>query len=166
MSVRLLWSFGKIIFRLSPRACFGFRRTILRLYGARIGKSVNIYSSSLVYFPWNLEVLDNAAIGEWALIYNLGIVRLGLRSTISQRVHICAGTHDYSRPEMPLLKPPVNIENDVWICADAFIGPGVTVGQFAIVAARAVVVKSVEEHTIVAGNPAKKIKDRPKFDPN
>ncbi len=90
----------------------------------------------------------------------LGSPMIGSSLTISQRAHLCAGTHDYTDPAMPLLKPPIVIEDDAWICADAFVGPGVTVGQGAVVGARAVVVKDVPPWTIVAGNPARIVKRR------
>jgi putative colanic acid biosynthesis acetyltransferase WcaF len=158
--LRLLWSFGKLLFRITPRPLFGVRRTILRVYGAKIGKHVNIYPTANIYFPWNLEIGDDSAIGEWALVYNLGKIRIGERATISQRVHLCAGTHDYKSPAMTLLKPPIEIGNNVWVCADAFIGPNVKIAESAIIAAASVVVKAVEASQIVGGNPAKLIKMR------
>ena len=157
---RVLWGFGSWLIRLSPRPCFGWRRFVLRCFGARIGKGVHIYSSSKVYFPWNLEIGDWSAIGEEAFIYNLGLVRIGSRVTISQRAHLCAGTHDYTKADMPLLKIPVEICDQVWVCADAFVGPGVVVGAGAVVGARAVVVGNVDPWTVVGGNPARVIKRR------
>jgi putative colanic acid biosynthesis acetyltransferase WcaF len=157
---RLLWGFGRWLIRLSPRPCFGWRRLVLRCFGAKIGKQVHIYPSTVIYFPWNLTLGDWSAIGEDALIYNLGPVAIGSKATISHRAHLCAGTHDYRQPDLPLLKPPIVVGDQAWICADAFIGPGVTVGEGAVVAARAVVVKDVEPWTVVAGNPARMIKKR------
>jgi putative colanic acid biosynthesis acetyltransferase WcaF len=157
---RVLWGFGKLFFCLSPRPCFGWRRFMLRCFGASVGQHVNTYPSTKIYFPWNLTVGDWSAIGEEALIYNLGKVTLGDRVTISHRAHLCAGTHDYTQPDLPLLKPPIVVCNQVWVCADAFIGPGVTVGEGAVVGARAVVMKKVEPWTVVAGNPARFVKKR------
>ena len=158
--LRVIWIFGELVFRLTPRPCFGLRRAILRCFGAKVGGNVNIYPSALIYFPWNLEIGDDSSIGEWALIYNLGIVRIGCRTTVSQRVHLCAGTHDYTNPAMPLIKPPITIGDEVWLCADSFVGPGVIVSDRAIVAAASVVVKNVAESTIVGGNPSQVIKQR------
>lgn len=73
---RILWTFGKFFFRNSPRIAFGYRNTILRLFGAKIGKHVHIYSSTVIWFPWNLEIGDWSAIGEETLIYNLGKVTM------------------------------------------------------------------------------------------
>ncbi len=157
---RVLWGVGKLFFRFSPRPFFGWRCCVLRLFGAQIGHDVHIYGSAIIYFPWNLRIGNWSAIGEGALIYNLGPVTIGQNVTISQRAHLCAGTHDYRKPDMPLLKPPIEIRDQVWICADAFIGPGIVVGDGAVVGARAVATKNVEPWTVVAGNPARFVKKR------
>lgn len=157
---RVLWSLGRLAFRFSPRPFFGWRRFVLRCFGATVGAHVNTYASTRIYFPWNLTVGDWSAIGEDAFIYNLGPVTLGEKVTVSHRAQLCAGTHDYTDPTLPLIKPPITIHNQAWICADAFVGPGVIVGEGAIVGARAVVMKSIEPWTIVAGNPAKPVKRR------
>lgn len=157
---RILWALAAPLFRFSPRICFGWRRFLLRLFGAKVGYATHIYNSAIIYMPWNLTIGDQSSIGEWALIYNLGRITIGNRTTISQRVHLCAGTHDYTDPALPLLKPPITISDQAWVCADAFVGPGVTVGEGAIVGARAVVTRDVEPWAIVAGNPAKFIKQR------
>lgn len=158
--LRVLWMLGRVVFEWSPRPCFGFRRWWLRLFGAQVGKAVNIYPSAHIYYPWNLEIGAWSCIGEWALVYNLGQVTIGENVTISQRVHLCAGTHDYRSMEMPLIKLPIVIESSAWICADAFVGPGVTVAVGAVVGARGVAVKDVPEWTVVAGNPSRILKRR------
>ena len=160
MTRRVLWTLMQPLFRFSPRPCFGWRRFLLRGFGAKIGQSVHVYPSATIYFPWNLEVGDESAIGEQVFIYNLGRVTLGSRVTISHRAHLCAGTHDHTKPDFPLLRPPIAIGSDAWICADAFVGPGVTVGEGAIVGARAVAIKDVKPRTIVVGNPARESEKR------
>lgn len=158
--MRILWSFATPLFRFSPRICFGWRSFLLRLFGAKVGHETHIYNSATIYMPWNFEIGDQSSVGEYAYIYNLGPITIGNRTTISQRAHLCAGTHDFTDPALPLLKPPIVVMDQVWICADAFVGPGVTVGEGAIVGARAVVVKDVEPWSIVAGNPARFVKQR------
>jgi putative colanic acid biosynthesis acetyltransferase WcaF len=157
---RLLWVFGELFIRFSPRPCFAWRRAVLRCFGATVGQQVHIYPATKIYFPWNLEIGDWSAIGEDALIYNPGQITLGKKVTVSHRAHLCAGTHDYRKTDLPLLKPRITIQDQTWICADAFIGPGVTVGEGAVVGARAVVVNDVESWTVVAGNPARFLKKR------
>jgi putative colanic acid biosynthesis acetyltransferase WcaF len=158
--LRVLWMFASLVYRLSPRPCFGFRRWILRCFGAQIGAQVNLYPSSRIYYPWNLTIDEWSTVGEHALIYNLGHVRIGRKVTISHGVHLCAGTHDYSCLDFPMVKPPIIIQDQAWICADAFVGPGVTIGEGAVVGARAVVTKSVGAWDIVAGNPIQRIGQR------
>lgn len=157
---RLLWSLAKPLFRFSPRRFFAWRRFLLRLFGANIGREVHFYNSVQVFAPWNLIVGDWSAIGESSLIYSVGKITIGNRATISQRAHICAGTHDYTKPDLPLITPPIIISDQTWISADAFIGPGVTVHEGAVVGARAVVFVDVPAWTVVAGNPARAIKKR------
>ena len=159
--LRVSWSVvGYLALRFSPRPFFVWRRLVLRLFGAQIGRHVHVYPSVTIYMPWNLRVDDWAAIGEHVYIYNLGNVHIGKAATVSYRAHICAGTHDFDDPTCPLLKPPVTIEDGAWIGTDAFIGPNVTVGNNAMVGARAVVVKSVAENHVVVGNPARTIRIR------
>lgn len=157
---RVAWGLCTPLFRFSPRPMFGWRAFLLRLFGAQIGQHVNVYASATIYMPWNLEVGAWSSIGEHAYIYNLGRVTIGKRATISPHAYICAGTHDHTKPDMPLLKPSIVIGDQVWICAGAFIGPGVTVGEGAVVGARGVAVKDIEPWNIVAGNPARVIGKR------
>ena len=157
---RLLWALAQPLFRYSPRPCFAWRRMLLRLFGGRIGRKVNIYGSAIIYMPWNLEIGEYSSIGEHVFVYNLGRVRVGASVTVSLRAHICAGSHDYQDPAMELLKLPITILDQAWVGADAFIGPGVIVGEGAVVGARAVVVKDVEPWQIVAGNPARPVGTR------
>jgi len=152
--MRVLWSFAVPFFRFSPRICFGWRAFLLRLYGAKVGRETHIYNSATIYMPWNFEIGDQSSVGEHAYVYNLGKIIVGNRTTISQHAYLCAGTHDFSDPALPLIKPPIIVKDQSWICANAFVGPGITVGEGAIVGACAVVVRDVEPWTIVAGNPA------------
>jgi putative colanic acid biosynthesis acetyltransferase WcaF len=160
MTRRLLWVLVQPLFRFSPRLCFGWRRFLLRCFGAKIGRSVHVYPSATIYCPWNLEADDESAIGEYAFIYNLGPVTIGAQATISHRAHLCAGTHDHTKSDFPLLRPPITIGAQAWICAEAFVGPWVNVGEGAIVGAGAVVIKDVNPWMIVVGNPARESKRR------
>ncbi len=107
-----------------------------------------------------LTVGDHTAIGDNAILYNIGPLTIGSHVTVSQLAHLCGGTHDYRVEEMPLIRSPINIGDHVWVCAEAFVGPWVNIGEGAIVGARAVVVRDVESLSVVCGNPAKVIKYR------
>lgn len=158
--LRVLWSLVRPLFRYSPRPLFRWRCFLLRLFNARIGENVHIYNSATIYMPWNLEIGDWSSIGEYAFIYNLGKITIGTKTTISHRTHLCAGTHDYTDKTLPLLKLSINIQGSAWVCTDAFIGPGLDIGEGAVIGARSVVVKDVEPWVVVAGNPAIIIKKR------
>lgn len=151
---RFLWSICSPFFSFSPRSWFKWRAYILRLFGAKIGKNVHIYPSAKIYIPWNLIMGNDSSIGEWALIYNLGLIKIGSQATISHRAHLCAGTHNYSDPNLPLVRSKIEIGSQAWICADAFVGPGVSVGRGAIVGGASVVMRDVDQWHIVSGNPA------------
>ena len=157
---RVLWALALPLFRYSPRPLWGWRRMLLRLFGAKVADGVHVYRSVRIEIPWHLRLGCDCAVGDRAILYALGPITLEDRATVSQGAHLCAGTHDLSHPTRPLLKPPIVIGADAWICADAFIGPGVTVGDGAVVGARAVVMRDVASGHVVAGNPARIIKER------
>jgi putative colanic acid biosynthesis acetyltransferase WcaF len=157
---RALWAAAHPLFRFSPRIFWGWRASLLRMFGAKIGRKVHIYPSARIEIPWNLAVGDYAAIGDRATIYNLGKLSIGSRATISQGAHLCGGTHEYKKTDMALVKAPITIGEAAWVCAEAFVGPHVVIGDYAIVGARAVAMRNVDAWTIVAGNPAKSIGPR------
>jgi acetyltransferase-like isoleucine patch superfamily enzyme/glycosyltransferase involved in cell wall biosynthesis len=158
---RALWMIVRgSLFRMSFHNWYGWRRLLLEMFGAKLGKGVRIRPTALVEIPWNLSVGDDVVIGDYAIIYSLGKITIGRASTISQYAHICAGTHDYTTRRFPLIKPPIVIGDEVWIAADAFVGPGVTVGDRAVVGARATVTNDVPCDQVVAGPNAKILKRR------
>jgi len=154
---RVLWGIAALAFRLTPRVMWGTRRGMLRLFGASVGHQVHVHPTVRITIPWNLTLGDQAAVGDRAILYALGPIVIGARTTVSQNSHLCAGTHDWRDHRMPLLKPPIVLGDDAWIAADAFIGPGVVIGDRAIVGARGVVTRDVAEGQVVAGNPARPI---------
>ena len=162
---RAIWEFCLPLFRFSPRILWGWRRLLLRLFGARIGHAVHIHPNASITIPWNLDVADFASIGDGARVYNLGKVTIGYGATVSQGAHICAGTHDHTKASLPLVKTPIWIGEGAWICADAFVGPGVTVERYAIVGARAVAMRDVPAWSVLIGNPGKVVHQRPPLSP-
>jgi len=158
---RLLWhAFYWLAYRWVPRKVNGWHRGALRLFGARVGAGVLIYPSALIECPWNLVLADYCVIGAGVRLYALGHIRLGSHSVVSQRAHLCAGTHDYQDPGMPLLRMPIIIGDGVWICTEAFIGPGAVVGDRSVVGARSVVTGELPPAMVCAGNPCRPIKSR------
>jgi putative colanic acid biosynthesis acetyltransferase WcaF len=157
---RFLWTCCTPLFRWSPRLCWGWRRFLLRLFGAKVGMQVHIHPSARIFLPWNLEIGDWSSVGFEALLYNLGPMKIGGRVTISQRAHLCGGTHKFREASMPLVRAVITVDDEAWICADAFVGPGVRIGRRAVVGARAVVMRSVHEGKIMMGNPARETGER------
>jgi acetyltransferase-like isoleucine patch superfamily enzyme/glycosyltransferase involved in cell wall biosynthesis len=158
---RAVWMlFGKPIFRVSFHNWYGFRSRLLRLFGARVGSGVAIRPTANIEVPWMVQIEDDATIGDYAIIYSLGMVTIGKRSIISQYAHLCAGTHDYADHAFKLIRSPVWVGSDVWIGTDAFIGPGVRVGDLTVVGARSSVYKDLPPRMVCVGNPAKPIKER------
>lgn len=158
---RLLWAgIEATFFRLSFHTMNAWRCFLLRLFGAAIGPHCIIRRTVRTYYPWNVRIGELCIIGDDARLYSLGTITIGHRAMISQEAYLCAGTHDHTDPALPLLTPPIEVGADAWICARAFIGPGVKIGEGAIVAACGVAVKNVEPWTIVGGNPAKFIGTR------
>ena len=161
---RLLWALVQAtLFRLSFHSWYGWRRALLSAFGARLDPVVRIRRTVRVECPWNLSIGHDSAIGDQVTLYCLGPVSIGARVTVSQGAHLCAGTHDYAKRSMPLVRPPIHVGDDAWICAEAFVGPKVTVGAGAILGARSVAMRSLDPWTIYAGNPAVAVRPRPPF---
>lgn len=158
---RAIWEvLSRPIFMWTPRPFWRWRCLVLRIFGARVGKNVHVYPTVRISIPWNLIIGDQVAVGDRAILYSLGTISIGRNATISQGAHLCAGTHDYRDRAMPLLKEPIAIGAGAWVCADAFVGPGVNVGELAVVGARAVVVRDVAPSVVVVGNPARIVRRR------
>jgi putative colanic acid biosynthesis acetyltransferase WcaF len=163
---RLLWAGVEgTLFRYSFHTMNRWRTFLLRLFGAQVAGRCIIRRTVRIYYPWNLRIGALCVLGDRAEIYSVGPIALGDRVTISQEGFLCAGSHDYRDPAMGLLVRPITIGADAWVCARAFIGPGVTVGEGAIVSACGVAMKDVPPWTIVGGNPAIPLRDRPRFPP-
>lgn len=160
--VRMLWTIVWGVFaRPLPRSVgSGWKRFLLRLFGARIDATAIVYSSAKVYYPANLTMGAYACLASDVDCYNVAPVTIGANSTVSQGAYLCTASHDITDPLNPLVTKPIVIEDQAWVAAGAFVGMGVTIGQGAVVGARAAVFKDVEPWTVVGGNPAKFIKRR------
>jgi putative colanic acid biosynthesis acetyltransferase WcaF len=158
---RVIWAVvWGTVFRWSPRLLYGWRRLLLRTFGARIGRNARIAPSVRIWAPWNLSVGDEVAIAHDVDCYCVDRLTIGDHATISQYSFLCTASHDLSDPHMRLITAPVTIDSQAWVCAACFVGPGVTLGEGAVAGARAVVTRSVKPWEIVAGNPARFVKQR------
>jgi putative colanic acid biosynthesis acetyltransferase WcaF len=154
------WFFELFLFRYSPKPLHRWRALLLRCFGAKIGKGVHVYPGAKIWAPWNLEIRDESGIGNGAVLYSQGRIIIGKRSVISQGVNLCTGTHDYTKKGMPLLTRPVYIGDNVWIATDAFVHPGINIGNGCVIGARSVVISDMPEWMVCSGNPCRPIKPR------
>jgi len=157
MAWQIVWV---LLYRPTPRILHPWRRFLLRLFGAKLGKGAHPYPSARIWAPWNLEMGDYSCLGEQVDCYCVDKIRLGAHSLVSQYSFLCSASHDYSDLALPLVTAPISIGERAWVTSDVFIGPGVTIGKGAVVLARSSVFKSIEPWGVFAGNPAVKIKDR------
>lgn len=160
--IRLIWG---IVWPLGtwflPRSMgMGWKRFLLRMFGAKIHPTANIYSSAKIYYPANLTMEEYSCLASEVDCYNVAPIVVGANTTVSQGAYLCTASHDITDRLNPLITAPIILKDQAWIGAKAYIGMGVTIGQGAVVGATASVYKDVEPWTIVGGNPAKVLKKR------
>lgn len=148
------------LFRADFLKCYALKGAVLRWFGAQLGSNIAWKPSAKLTFPWKLSVGDNSWIGEEAWLLNLDQITIGSNVCISQRVFLCTGSHDWKEASFDLITKPIVIEDGVWICADVFIGPGVTVGENTVVTAGSVVTSDLPANMICSGNPCVAVKPR------
>ena len=157
----LLWEYAwAALCRWTPKPLNPWRLTILRAFGARVEGRPFVHQRARVQIPWKLTLRDRACLGDGAMAYSLGPIEIGARATVAQEAYLCAGTHDFTDPNLPLQTAPIVIGADAFVGARAFVLPGVTVGERAIVGAGSVVSRDVPAGMVVAGNPARVIRPR------
>jgi putative colanic acid biosynthesis acetyltransferase WcaF len=147
----------------TPKKLIGWRLAWLRLFGAHLEGRPFVHQRARIQRPWNLTMYDGAALGDRANAYTQGEVVIGPRATIAQEAYLCSGSHDFDDPVLPLITAPVVVEADAFVGARAFIMPGVTVGEGAIVGAAAVITRDVPAWTVWVGNPARFLRNREPF---
>lgn len=158
---RLLWSATWLLLAAwTPPPLHAWRRMLLRLFGARIASTAGIYPSARIWSPANLVMGEYAFIGPRVTVYSMATITFEPYSLASQGAHICAGTHDIEDVHFQLQARPIHIGFRAWVAAEAFVGPGVTVGEGAVLGARACAFRDLEPWTVHVGNPARAMKPR------
>ncbi len=158
---RLVWNCcWLLLYRPSPRPFHAWRSMLLRLFGATMGPDCHFYPGSKVWAPWNLVCADQVTAGDGAEIYNPALMRFGSHAIVSQGGYVCGATHDFDSPAFPLLAYSMVIGPYAWICARAMVGPGVNVGEGAVLGLGSVASKDLEPWGVYAGTPAVKVKER------
>jgi len=148
------------LFAWSPQFMYGWRRFLLRLFGAEIGQKVLVRPSVRITYPWKLKIRDYSWIGDDVELYTWGEISIGSDTVISQRSYLCAAGHDFTVPSFDTFQKPIVIGNQVWIATDVFIAPGITIGDAAVVGTRSTVLSDLPKAMICYGNPAKPMKPR------
>ena len=157
----LLWEYAWVLLcRWTPKPLNPWRLLVLRAFGATVEGRPFVHQRARVQVPWRLTLHDRACLGDGAVAYSLGPIELGARCTVAQEAYLCAGTHDFADPDLPLQTAPIVIGEDVFVGARAFVLPGVTVGARAVVGAASVVTRDVPPGAMVAGNPARFLRQR------
>ncbi len=157
----LAWAVARVVlFRPTPKALSPWRVWLLRRFGARVRGRPFVAASAVVRMPWNLTLEHRACLGPQCEVYNLGPVVLREGATVAQQAYLCAGTHDFADPALPLVVGPIDVGAHAFIGARAFVLPGVVIGERAVVGAAAVVSRDVPAAAVVAGNPARVVGTR------
>lgn len=158
---RTLWTISwTLLASWTPPPFRGWRRRLLRLFGAEVAATANIYGTAKIWSPANFTIGEHAAIGPHAIIYSMAPVTIGAYAIVSQGAHLCAGTHSVDDPHFQLQAKPIRIGERAWIAAEAFVGPGVTVGDGTVLGARGCAMRNLNEWIIYSGNPAQPLRAR------
>jgi putative colanic acid biosynthesis acetyltransferase WcaF len=159
--VQLWWLVQATLFKPSPQFMYGWRRFLLRVFGARVGKDVLIRPSVTVTYPWKLTIGDHAWIGDDVVLYTLSDIVIGSNTVISQKGYLCAGSHDYTQVDFPMItNAGITIGDEVWLATDVFVAPGVTIASECVVGARSSVFSDLPARKVCLGSPARVVKDR------
>lgn len=158
---RVMWQVcWSLLARWTPPPFHPWRALVLKAFGARLGRKCRVHGSARVWLPANLSLGDNVLIGPGVHLYNQGRIAIGSDSVISQRAHLCASSHDADDAHFQLVLRPVILGAGCWVAAEAFVGPGVTMGDGAVLAARGALFEDAAPESIYRGNPATKVRMR------
>ncbi|WP_299127948.1 putative colanic acid biosynthesis acetyltransferase [uncultured Winogradskyella sp.] len=158
--VQLWWLVQATLFKWSPQFMYSWRRFLLRMFGAKIGKKVIIRPSVEITYPWKVSIGDYSWVGDDVVLYSLGEIEIGSNTVVSQKSYICTGSHHYNSETFEIYSKKVTIGNKCWLATDVYVAPAVTIGDFTVVGARSSVFSDLPANKVCVGSPAKAIKDR------
>lgn len=158
--VQTWWFVQAVFFNLSPQFMYGWRRFLLRLFGARIGTGVILRPSVKVTYPWKVRIGDRSWLGDDVVLYSLGEIEIGADTVISQKCYLSAGSHKYNKTAFPIYSEKISIEDECWLATDVFVACGITVGKGTVVGARSSIFNNLPAGKVCYGSPAKVIRDR------
>lgn len=158
---RLLWHFvNHLIFNNGLFPISSLKVGLLRLFGAQIGKGVNIKPCVNIKYPWNLSIGNYVWIGEDVWIDNLVLVKIGSNTCLSQGAFLLTGNHNFKKKTFDLMVKEIVLEEGVWIGAKSVVCPGVTCGAHSILTVNSTATSNLVSQGIYQGNPAVKVKER------
>lgn len=161
MRVFLWRTIGRWAFRLSPHVANGWRRMVLRAFGARLAPNMKVRRSVAIDRPWLLSVGSLTVIGDRAALRGGGRITIGDRCVVSQLAIVTTEARDPAAPGHPVRRADVVFEDDCWLAADALALPGTRLRAGTVVGARSVVEGgTLPAWTVAAGQPARAIKKR------
>jgi putative colanic acid biosynthesis acetyltransferase WcaF len=160
ITVQLWWLIQALFFSTTPQFMYGWRRFLLKCFGANIGKNVIIRPSAKFTYPWKIKIGDYSWIGDDVVLYSLGEIEIGAHTVVSQKSYLCTGSHDYTKNDFPIYSKKIIIEDECWLATDDFVSPGVTIGRGTVVGARSTVIKDLNSNSVYVGSPVKFIKNR------
>ncbi len=159
--MRLLWMISwTLLASWTPSPLSPWRGWLLRKFGATIDPSAIVRSSAKIWWPGNLIMGKHASMGPGVICYNVAEITIEDFAIVSQRTHLCTGTHDVDDADFPLKSRPITIKTNAWIASEAFVGPGVVVGEGAVLGARGVAMRKLDPWMIYVGNPAQPVRAR------
>jgi putative colanic acid biosynthesis acetyltransferase WcaF len=158
---RVLWGLVWVVFfRPSPKVFHAWRRFLLRIFGAKLGKGAVVHASCRIWAPWNLEMGEYSCLSHYVDCYCVDSIKIGAHATVSQYSYLCTATHDESDPHMKLVTASIEIGDQAWVCADVFVGPGVRIGEGTVVGARSSVFSDLPDWMVCYGTPARPVRKR------
>ncbi|MBZ5749054.1 putative colanic acid biosynthesis acetyltransferase [Metabacillus rhizolycopersici] len=158
--VLLWWLVQGTLFRFSLHNMYRWRNFLLRIFGAEIGKGVQVRSSAKFTYPWKVSIGNYSWVGDDVYFYSLDRIKVGNNCVVSQKAYLCTGSHNIKDIHFGLITSPIVIKDGAWVASDVFVYPGATIHEMGVVAARSTVIRDVPTNEVHAGSPAKFIKKR------
>lgn len=156
-----LWFFcQETLFRFSPIPCHGFRRKLLKIFGCKVGKQVILHPRSRLHYPWRIEIGDYSWIGDDVWLYSIAPIKIGAHTIVSQKSFLCTAGHDYDDPHFKTTQNPITVGNGVWLAADVYVAPGVTIGDNSVIGARSSVFHDMPAGMVCYGYPCRPVRPR------
>lgn len=160
----MLWQIvNRLFFRFSPRYFSLFNKwriLLVKLFGGQLDWNVSLHPTAYIDYPWNLTMRAKSSLGERCWIYAMAPISIGELTCIGKDVYLLTGSHDIEKSTFDLITKSIIIGKGCWLATASIVLPGITIGNYSVIAVGSIVTKDVECNTVVGGNPAKFIKQR------